>query len=329
MTPIAIITGFLGSGKTTMLRKLLERGFGGRRVALIVNEFGEVGFDGQAVEGLHVERMIELTSGCICCSVGTDFLLAVEEIIDTTQPDLIVVETTGLAEPWSLIKRVRASGLPLDTVVTLVDAANLERELDMAQVARWQVRAADFLILNKCDLVTPAQLAHVRTLLREQNERAAIIEVIQGEVDPRRLFGIFTDEHGMNEVTSKRSAPSAMEDSDHLHEDAIETLLWQHNQPLERGKIEAALRELPPYIYRTKGIIHCTDAPWATRVNGVCGRVDYETTRLKTPPLFLNQLVFIGTALEGLRDNLFARLATCADTSERTAAWHSRNENNA
>src|SRR5262249_48415457 len=96
---VAIITGFLGSGNTPLVRHLVEHGLGGRQVALIVKEFGEVGFDGRAVEGLNVERMVELTGGCICCSLGSDFLLAVEEIVELIAPELILIETTGLAEP--------------------------------------------------------------------------------------------------------------------------------------------------------------------------------------------------------------------------------------
>jgi G3E family GTPase len=316
--PVSIVTGFLGSGKTTLLSTMLERGIGGRRVALIVNEIGEIGFDGQVVEGTNVERMIELTSGCICCSIGTDFLLAVEEIIETVAPELIIIETTGLAEPWSLIRQVRASGLPLDAVVTLVDAAHINQELDMSPVARWQIRAADFLVLNKCDLVAAADLAQVRSLLREQNSRAAIFETVRGAIDGGILFGA-----ALHEPHNDQGMPAT---SDHLRDEGIATIAWRNDTPLERQRLEATLRELPPQVYRAKGLVHCTDAPWPSRVNIVCGRVDYETTRLKHPPQQLNQLVLIGADLATLRDDLLSCLEACADTPGRAADWRARQD---
>lgn len=314
--PISIVTGFLGSGKTTLLRHVLERGLNGRRLALIVNEIGEIGFDGRVIEGLNVERMIELTSGCICCSVGTDFLIAVEEIVDMVAPELIIVETTGIAEPWGLIRQVRASGLPLDAVVTLVDAANIAQELDLSPVARWQIRAADFLVVNKCDLVAPAELVQVQDLLREQNSRAALFTTVRGELDANLLFG----------TVPSLSRPADVEPTlpDHLQAERIGTVLWQGDLPLERQRLEETLRTLPSQVYRAKGLIHCTDAPWPSLVNVVCGRADYETTRLKTPPARLNQLVLIGPDLALLQDDLRARLDACADTPERVADWRAR-----
>ncbi|MFP4439288.1 MAG: CobW family GTP-binding protein [Chloroflexaceae bacterium] len=313
--PISIVTGFLGSGKTTLLRHLLEQGIAGQRIALIVNEIGEVGFDGQVVAGLNVAQMIELTSGCICCSIGTDFLLAVEEILTLAAPDLIIVETTGLAEPSGLIRQARAGDLPLDAIVTLVDVANIAQQLEQSPVAAWQLRAADFLVLNKCDLVSAAELAQVHALLQEHNGRATRCETSHGRIDPRLLFA---------GPALPRPAEADPPPHDHLHTEQIGTLLWQTDAPLERTRIEAVMRELPPQIYRAKGYVHCTDAPWPALVNVVSGRVDYETTRFKQAPAYLNQLVFIGSAIGELQPALFARLAACVDTAERAADWQAR-----
>lgn len=314
--PISIVTGFLGSGKTTLLRHVLAHGIGGRRVALLVNELGTIGFDGQAMAGLNVARMIELTSGCICCSIGTDFLLAVEEIIATVEPDLIIVETTGVAEPSGLIRQIRAGDLPLDAIITLVDAANIVHQLELSPVAAWQLRAADFLVLNKCDLVTETTLTEVRTLLHESNPRAALFETSHGMVETSVLFGVGRD--------VSRSENDEPESYDHLHAEQIATLLWRSDIPLERVRFETAMRDLPPQVYRAKGYVHCTDAPWPTLVNFVAGRSDYEATRFKAPPSFLNQLVLIGTELDSLQADLFTRLDACTDTAERATAWQAR-----
>lgn len=314
--PISIVTGFLGSGKTTLLRHLLEHNSGGRRIALIVNELGEVGFDGHIIEGVNVERMVELTSGCICCSIGTDFLLAVEEIIETVDPDLIIVETTGVAEPSGLIRQVRASDLPLDAVVTIVDAANIARELELSPVAAWQLRAADFLVLNKCDLVPAQDLDRVREILHRYNRRAAIFQTVYGALD---TDVVFAGTHSASGI-----AIAHPDTADHLHTDHIDTFLWRNDAPLERQRLETTLRELPATIYRAKGYVHCTDAPWPSLVNVVCGRVDYEATRFKTPPTYLNQLVLIGAHVTEIAPELCGRLDACVDTPERIADWQAR-----
>jgi G3E family GTPase len=311
---VIIVTGFLGSGKTTMLRQMFAAGLADQRVALIVNEIGAIGFDGQALGGSQVTEMVELTAGCICCTVGSDFLLAVAEIVEMTAPDLIVVETTGLAEPWGMIAQVRASGQPLDAVVTLIDAANLGHALDLSSVARGQIRAADFLLLNKCDLVQADELRRLQELLRELNSRAAIRESVQGVVDPALVFG----------VESSSSHETAPADQSHLHADAIATLTWRNRQPLDRARFEAVLRDLPEGVYRGKGLVHCTEAPWPVRVNLVCGRVDLENTRLREPPEYLNELVLIGANLAGQELELQVRLDACADSPKRAADWWAR-----
>jgi G3E family GTPase len=313
--PVSIITGFLGSGKTTLLRHLLADGLGGRRVALIVNEIGEVGFDGRAVEGLNVERIIELTSGCICCTLGSDFLLAVEELIDGYAPDLIVIETTGLAEPSGLARQVRAAGLPLDSIVTLADAAHLAAALDLAAVARWQLRAADIVVLDKIDLATPVGLVAAREAVREHNQRAMVIETVRGVLNWQQLFGF-----GRDQVPEIDEAAVSTE---HLRHDGLAALLWRSDTPLIRERLDATLHELPTALFRLKGHVYCSDAPWPSLVHYVCGRVDYETTRFKHPPNHLNELVLIG-ALEPLADELRARLDACAEESERAAAWLQR-----
>src|SRR6185295_12319673 len=143
----------------------------GQRVAIIMNEIGEVGIDGKVVTGLSaVEKMVELASGCICCSIDDyRFDLAVQEIIETAKPHLIIIESTGLADPEPLAYRVKNSGLGLDAIITVVDAANVERELRETEVARAQIEAADFLVVNKIDLVDAATLARVGKRLGKLN----------------------------------------------------------------------------------------------------------------------------------------------------------------
>src|SRR3989449_9302316 len=160
---VDILTGFLGSGKTTLLRHVLEHGLAGKPVAVITNEIGEVGIDGKVVTGLaNVEKMVELTSGCICCSIDDyRFDLAIQEIVETTKPHLVIIESPGLADPEPLAYRVKNAGLGLDAVITVVDAANVERHLGDTAVARMQIEAADFRVRNTKDLVDAPAVARL------------------------------------------------------------------------------------------------------------------------------------------------------------------------
>jgi cobalamin biosynthesis protein CobW len=171
---VDILTGFLGSGKTTLLRHVLDHGLGGKPVAVIMNEIGEVGIDGKVITGLSaVEKMVELSSGCICCSIDDyRFDLAIQEIIETAKPHLIIIESTGLADPEPLAYRVKNSGLGLDAVITVVDAANVDRHLRETEVARAQIEAADFVVVNKLDLVSASALGRVEKRLGKLNARA-------------------------------------------------------------------------------------------------------------------------------------------------------------
>src|SRR5438552_16910245 len=135
---VDILTGFLGSGKTTLLGHVLAHGLRGKPVAVIMNEIGEVGIDGRVITGLaNVEKMVELSSGCICCSIDDyRFDLASQEIIETAKPHLVIIESAGLADPEPLASRVKNAGPGLDAVITVVDTANVKRHLADPQAAR-------------------------------------------------------------------------------------------------------------------------------------------------------------------------------------------------
>lgn len=313
---VCVITGFLGSGKTTLLRALLERGLDGRRIALIVNEIGEVGFDGRQVEGLGYSEMIELTGGCICCALGSEFLLALEELIDVAAPDLILIETTGLAEPASMVRQIRAADLPLDSVVAVADALNLADALGVATVTEWQLRAADFVLLAKADLASGAQLAAAEALVRGHNRRAAVFPARNGDFDWRLVFG------------PGALPPRAPEDlaplPDHLAADGFAAHVWRSGRPVDRARFERALAAMPPALYRLKGHVYTGDAPWPTLVNFVCGRADLVTTRFRTPPEHLGELVLIGPLGDpaALLDRLDEGLIGEAEANE----WRRRHE---
>ncbi|MEI7646188.1 MAG: GTP-binding protein [Chloroflexales bacterium] len=312
MTPrITIVTGFLGSGKTTLLRALLERG-AGRRLALVVNEIGQTGFDGPTLGRVGGPPLVELTGGCICCAAGSDFLVAVEELIALADPEQIVVETTGLAEPGGMIRQARAAGLPLDAVVAVAAADGLAAALAASPVAAWQLRAADILVLSKADLVGPTEIAVAQARLRVLNPRAPIIPAVCGAVDPQMLFGPRLS------VTDPPAVPG------HLGRDGFDSFVWASDTPLRRAALVAAMGALPPQIYRAKGVVHCGDAPWPDEVHYVGGRLELTAFRLHTPARPLNRLALIGAGAAEAREMISALLDSCAEESERATAWAAR-----
>ena len=188
-TPITLITGPLGSGKTTLLRHILATH--PAKIAIVMNEFGEIAIDTKVIEGKNV-RIAELGGGCVCCSLLGEFEAAVNEIIEKVEPETIVVETTGLAEPEALVFNIQEA-LPqcrLDGVVSVIDADMLVRFPELGHTTRLQIEGADILLLNKIDLIERAQIEPLKTKLREINPTAAIIRAERCQIDPELLFGI-------------------------------------------------------------------------------------------------------------------------------------------
>jgi len=302
---VDVLTGFLGSGKTTLLSHALARGLAGKRVALVVNEIGDVGIDGRVVTGLdYVEKMVELSSGCICCSIDEyRFDLAIQEIIDTVAPDLIVIETTGVADPEATAYRVKSAGLALDAIITVVDAANVERFLGETEVAAAQIAAADFLVVNKVDLVTPDALARLHARLGRLNPRALRCDTVRGAVEADVLFATDVATH-----RERATAPRAA--SAHLATDGFASFVYRSRAPLAKPEFERALGALPPDIVRAKGIVRLVDREWHCLFNVTCGRVELGWLKLgdAAPE---NQAVFIGRHVERHRVAVLAALAAC------------------
>jgi G3E family GTPase len=306
---VDILTGFLGSGKTTLLRHVLAHGLAGQRVAVIMNEIGEVGIDGKVVTGLSaVEKMVELASGCICCSIDDyRFDLAVQEIIETARPHLIVIESTGLADPEPLAYRVKNSGLGLDAVITVVDAADLERHLAAAAVTRAQIAAADFLVVSKCDLVDEGAVARVERRLARMNPRAARVRAVRGAVDSALLFAT-----GVATFRERARARSG-----HLAADGIGSFLYRSARPLRQEAFERLLAGLPADILRAKGVVRFAERDWHCLFSFTCGRWELGWLRLEGGAAAESQAVFIGRALERHRPRLEAELAACETDDER------------
>ena len=191
--PVTILTGFLGAGKTTLLNHILSNQEG-VKTAVLVNEFGEIGIDNDLIIATG-EDMVELSNGCICCSINGELLEAVYRILDRPDPvDYLVVETTGLADPLPVAMTFLGSDLRdatrLDSIITLIDAENFTEDILDGEVARAQVVYGDILLLNKCDLVSEERLAAVETRLREIKTDARILRSVKGEVSLPLLLSV-------------------------------------------------------------------------------------------------------------------------------------------
>ena len=299
---VDIVTGFLGSGKTTLLSHVLTHGLKGKPVAVVMNEIGEVGIDGQVVTGLnYVEKMVELSSGCICCSIDEyRFDLAIQELIETVHPHLIIIESTGLADPEPLTYRVKAAGLKLDAVITVVDAANVERFVKETEVATAQIEAADFLVVNKIDLVATGDVARVERRLRKLNPRALQFRSVRGAIDSEVLFATGV-------ATYRERAREARATSDHLHQDAFGSFLYRSDVELDQPAFEHVLERLPDDVIRAKGIVRLVGRDWHCLFNVTCGRVELGWLKLPEDRTE-NQAVFIGRNLDRHRAGILDAL---------------------
>ena len=317
---VDIVTGFLGSGKTTLLKQVLSRGMGDKKVAVIVNEIGEIGIDGRAIECMNVEQMIELDNGCICCTVNYQFGMAVRSIIETVDPHLLVIETTGLANPYPLAEEIRNIGLRLDAIITVVDAANVERAMKEASVVRDQIEAADFLVLNKTDLVTPRELKKIEKRVRRLNGRALALETTYGALDAEVLFATSAGAH-RERLERERAHECGGGHCDHpahggngrshLDEDQIAAFSFESRAPLDRDRFERLLRRLPSTVYRAKGMVHFEGESWPSLFNYTCGRYDFDWCPLPLGDGFRSQGVFIGKRVERDRAGILNKLEKC------------------
>lgn len=291
--PVTILTGFLGAGKTTLLNHILSNQQG-LKTAVLVNEFGEIGIDNDLIVAT-ADDMVELSNGCICCSINGELLDAVYRILERPEPvDYLVVETTGLADPLPVAMTFLGSDLRettrLDSIITLVDAENFSDELLEGEVARAQIVYGDMILLNKCDLVAEERLAALESQLREIKTDARILRSVKGEVplplllsvglfesdrvvagaiapDPGLDHSACDHDHGHCEHDHEHTHGHAHHDHahhDHSHDAhpdhaAIEgytSLSFAADGPFALRKFQNFLdNQLPESVFRAKGIL--------------------------------------------------------------------------
>ena len=287
--PITLITGPLGSGKTTLLRHILA--VQTWKIAIVMNEFGEISIDTKVVEGKNV-RIAELGGGCVCCSLLGEFEAAVNEIIEKIAPDRIVVETTGLAEPEALVFNIQEA-LPqcrLDGVVSVIDADMLIRFPELGHTTRLQIEGADILLLNKIDLIEPTQIEPLETSLRQINPTAAIVRTERCRIGAELLFGIGRE---------RQIAPP-----EHRHQPEFESFSFTSSKFFSRDCFEGFVNSLSASVVRAKGFIRFADG--AQLFNFVAGRWELEAFEAER-----TELVFIGKKLDPEKSAILGALDGC------------------
>ena len=315
--PVTVITGFLGSGKTTLIRNLIKHP-GGKRLAVVVNEFGDVGVDGEILKSCALpecpaENILELANGCICCTVADDFIPTIETLMELDpKPDHILIETSGLALPKPLLKAFDWPGIrskiTVDGVIALADAEavadgrfasniaaveaqrdadeSLDHETPLSEVFQDQISCADIILLTKTDLAKPEGVSKARDIIAIESPRTLpIIEVLEGSIDPRVILGL---QAAAEDDLQKR--PSHHDDThDHDHEDfeSIVVLLKEVESPeILCARIKKLAYEHK--ILRVKGYVAVKDKPLRLLVQAVGSRVrsqydrPWESNELRT-----------------------------------------------
>ena len=324
--PATVITGFLGAGKTSVIRHMLENA-GGKRIALVINEFGDLGIDrelvtGCGIEGCEDENVMELANGCICCTVADDFLPTMEALLDRPEPpEHIVIETSGLALPKPLVKAFNwpeiKSRVTVDGVVTVVDAPAvaagqfaddpdavqdareademLDHESPLEEVFEDQLLCADMVLLNKSDLLDGDALDGVRAEVRDGvAAQVKLVDAVHGAIDPKVLLGIGA---GVEDVIDGRWSHHDAED-DHDHDD-FESFVLTMGDIADPEELEERIKAcaVDHDILRVKGFVHVLGKDMRHVVQAVGARVQrYYDRPWADGEVRRTELVIIGEA---------------------------------
>ena len=320
--PVTVITGFLGAGKTTLIRHLM-RNPAGKRLAILVNEFGTLGVDGDilkscADDACPAENILELANGCICCTVADDFIPAIEALMALpNRPDHILIETSGLALPKPLLKAFDwpaiRSRVTVDGVITVADAEavaagrfapdieaiaaqraadeNLDHETPLSEVFEDQITCADIVLLSKADLAGVAGLASARAVIAAEATRPVpILAMTDGVIDPRIILGL--NASAEDDLAARPSHHDG--EADHEHDD-FNSVVIDLPEVTDPNLLSEAIRRLAreQHILRVKGYVAVVGKPMRMLVQAVGERVRSQFDRAWGDAPRTSQLVVI------------------------------------
>ena len=299
--PVTVLSGYLGAGKTTLLNNILTHEHG-KKVAVIVNEFGEVGIDNQLVIDAD-EEIFEMNNGCICCTVRGDLIRIIGNLMRRRDKfDHLVIETTGLADPAPVIQTFFVdediqSQLLLDAVVTVVDAKHIHQHWDSDE-AQEQIAFADVILLNKVDLVTPQDLNVLESKIRDMNALVKIYRTQNSELEIDSILGV----RAFDLDRALEVDPEFLSEDAHEHDESVYSLAFVESGALDKEKLNTWMSDLlqtkGPDIFRMKGILNIQGEDDRFVFQGVHMIFDGKTERpWKLTETRKSELVFIGRNL--------------------------------
>ncbi|MGQ9806433.1 MAG: CobW family GTP-binding protein [Chlorobiales bacterium] len=305
--PINILTGFLGSGKTSLLKELLKEMSGKKKIAVLMNEIGEISIDAKLLEGFST-KVFELNDGCICCSVNEDFVTLLNELAEKTSPDLIVIETTGVANPMNILYSIIHPIFIIDAVITTIDAKNFLQMKDEVDVAEDQLDAADAVVITKDDLASASELTSVEDYVRAHRPNATLF--FRRSLDISLLFGTAYPRQVNDDLAN------AHHDHAHHHfeHEGIEAFRLTSDSDFELTRLQSALESLPKNLWRLKGIVHLASHATPFILNFAYGRYTLEDYSGESRSRC--DLIFIGKNIRSIQNELIAHLNSASVLSE-------------
>lgn len=277
-----VITGFLGVGKTTMLTSSVKQYFPDKKIAIVVNEFGDIGVDSKILTNVYSE-VLEISEGCICCQLAEEFESGVTEIIEKYDPEIIFVETSGASEPFPIFLSLQNLGISVDGIICVVDSKNFDSYKDNS-TARYQLGGSNIIVMNKTDLVSEEEAKAVETEIRTVKEKYDIKNTMTGKpifknyVLHRSEQGLVNKEvfEGIYRVEEVVKFAEDFTHLDHTVKDSLSQKVAYLKDDIVFQDVDDILEQLPKNIYRVKGVVKVKDVPNAIFVNYSFGDVSFE-----------------------------------------------------
>ena len=309
--PVTILTGFLGAGKTTLLNYILKQDHG-YKFAVIINEVGKIGIDGGLVE-TQKDEVVELSNGCMCCTVRKDLIKGVQNLIKKGGFDYLLIETTGIAEPGPIAQTFLnipqlQQYVRLDAIITVVDAEQIEKQIKKTDTAKEQINMADYLLINKTDLVSPEQLEKIENLCRTMNPHAQQFRTNHSQVGLKALL----DVHAFDLDRKLEADPDFLDELKTRHHHDIVSFSFTFDKPIVIEKFEQLIADISEKeeVYRSKGFLWLDGNPRRAVFHGVNNRFTLMWDRLwNKEETRTSQIVFIGKELDEAK--LRKKIETC------------------
>lgn len=296
-----IITGFLGVGKTTMLTRTVKEHFSDKKVAIIVNEFGDIGIDGDILSNVYSE-VLEISEGCICCQLAEEFESGVIEIMNKYKPEIIFVETSGASEPFPIFLSLQNLGISVEGVICVVDSKNLDSYKDNS-TAKYQIGGSNIMILNKTDLIDDNELEVIKKEVTNIKEEYNIKNTLTGKtifnnyVINNSQQGLVNKEifEGVYKIDEIIGLAKDYKHPDHTTKDSITQKVAYLKEDIEFNDVDEILKNIPKSIYRVKGVVKVKDVPNPIVINYSFGNVSFEELDEYNEPSIM---IFIGETIE-------------------------------